>query len=74
MSNFSVRYSQPPHPLLIQILRNFLELGMTLHNFTFNMAGVGDNSDPIESSPDLENQKKEIAEAMNKPLVKGDIW
>nr|XP_058960785.1 ubiquitin carboxyl-terminal hydrolase 4-like isoform X1 [Pocillopora verrucosa] len=38
------------------------------------MAGVGDNSDPIESSPDLENQKKEIAEAMNKPLVKGDIW
>lgn len=47
---------------------------MTLHNFTFNMAGVGDNSDPIESSPDLENQKKEIAEAMDKPLVKGDIW
>lgn len=47
---------------------------MTLHNFTFNMAGVDDRSDPIESSPDLENQKKEIAEAMNKPLVKGDIW
>ena len=37
------------------------------------MAGVND-SDPVESSPDLETQKKEIAEVVKKPLVKGDIW
>ena len=38
------------------------------------MAGVSDNSDSIEHTPDLEAQKKEIAKEIAKSLVKGDIW